>query len=106
MILLDQITSIDFLFFFLFFFSAKMRMKLLKIVVVLLVLGSSDARPQRTGKNLSRRFARLAKIKIGTFYRGNVAGARKKWKGKGGSFPDGNKTIRIVTRTNRVFIRL
>lgn len=54
MILLDQITSIDFLFFFLFFFSAKMRMKLLKIVVVLLVLGSSDARPQRTGKNLSR----------------------------------------------------
>lgn len=49
MILLDQITRIDFL----FFFSAKMRMKLLEIVVVLLALGSSDARPQRTGKNLS-----------------------------------------------------
>lgn len=54
-----------------------------------------------------RIFPRFASIKLGIFYRGNMAGARKKWKGKGGSFPDGNKTIRIVVpRTNRVFIRL
>lgn len=91
-----------------FFFSAKMRMKLL-IVVVLLVSGWSDARPQRTGKNrdFSSSICSTCQDKAWNILSGKCA--RKKWKGKGGSFPDGNKTIRSnrrLTRANRVFIRL
>lgn len=56
-----------------FCFSAKMRMQMLKIVVVLLIAGSGDARPQKSGRFHQRNHTRREYI-----FEGGLRRARRK----------------------------